>query len=95
MVESVQCRATKLIPGFKKFTCEELLKKLNLPTLKYLRLRGDMLEVYKILHGVYDEQVTTELFNVADQAQMHGHSLKLAKHRSRLEIRKNSFTSRV
>ena len=63
--------------------------------LKYRRLRGDMIEVYKILHGVYDERVTSELFNIKDQAQTHGHSLRLTKHRCRLDMRKNFFSSRV
>ena len=54
-----------------------------------------MIEVYKILHGVYDERVTNELFNVTVQTRTRGHSWKLAKDRSRLEIRKNFFTSRV
>ena len=45
-----------------------------------------MIEVYKILHGVYDEQVTNELFNVTDQTWTRGHSWKLAKDRSRLEM---------
>jgi len=27
---------------------------LNLPTLKYRRLRGDMIEVFKIAHNIYD-----------------------------------------
>jgi len=27
---------------------------LNLPTLKYRRLRGDMIEVFKITHNIYD-----------------------------------------
>ena len=53
-----------------------------------------MIEVYKILHRVYDERVTTELFNVTDQARTSGHSWKLAKDRSRFEICKNFFTSR-
>ena len=38
-----------------------------------------MIKVYKILHGVYDEWVTNELFNVTDQTRTHGHSWKLAK----------------
>ena len=76
-------------------TYEERLRKLKLPTLNYRRLRGDMIEVYKILHGIYDKRVTAELFNVSDQARTRGHSFKLEKHRCRLEIRKNFFTSRV
>ena len=37
---------------------EERLRKLNLPTLKFRRIRGDMIEVYKIFNGKYDEEVT-------------------------------------
>ena len=33
-----------------------------------------MIEEYKILHGVYDELVTNELFNVTDQTRTRGHS---------------------
>ena len=54
-----------------------------------------MTEVYKILHEVYDKRVTSELLNVIGLSRTRGHSLKLAKHRSRLELRKNFFTSRV
>ena len=31
-----------------------LLKSLNLPTLKYRRYRGDMIELFKIVNGKYD-----------------------------------------
>ena len=77
MIENVQRRSTKLIPGFKTLSYKERLQKLKLPTLKYRRLRWDMIEVYKILHGVYDERVTSELFNIKDQARTRGHSLRL------------------
>ena len=30
------------------------LKSLNLPTLKYSRHRGDMIELFKIIKGIYD-----------------------------------------
>ena len=54
-----------------------------------------MIEVYKILHGVYDKQVTSELLNVMDHSRTRGHSMKLTKHRSKLEMRNNFFTSKV
>ena len=54
-----------------------------------------MIKVYKILHGIYDERVTSELFNIRDQARTCGHSLRLTKHRFWLDMRKNFFTSRV
>jgi len=45
-IEKVQKRATKLIISFKKFPYKERLRRLNLPTLKYRRVRGDMIEVF-------------------------------------------------
>jgi len=34
---------------------------MKLPTLKYRRHRGDMIETYKILHGLYDNAVAPSL----------------------------------
>jgi len=47
-LEKVQKRATKLIIAVKLLKYEERLRYLNLPTLKYRRIRGDMIEVYKM-----------------------------------------------
>ena len=77
LIEKVQRRSTKLIPGFKDLYYEERLRKLKLPTLRFRRLRGDMIEVYKILSGVYDKRVTSELLNFMDHSRTRGHSLKL------------------
>ena len=43
-LERVQIRATKLIPGIRNLSYTERLKRLKLPTLKYRRLRGDLIE---------------------------------------------------
>ena len=48
-------RATKLVSGLKKKCYEERLMALKLPTLKYRRIRGDMIEVYKLLTNMYDD----------------------------------------
>ena len=53
-VEGVQRRATKLLPGMKEKTYGERLRILGLPTLRHRLIRGDMIETYKILHGIYD-----------------------------------------
>ena len=37
------------------------LKKLGLPTLAYRRIRGDMIEVYKIIKGCYDREASSFL----------------------------------
>ena len=44
-IENVQIRATKLVNGFKDMPYEESLWKLNLPTLAYRQLRGDIIEI--------------------------------------------------
>ena len=48
-IERVQRKATKQLPGFHVLTYPERLKKLDLPTLSYRRLRADMIETFKIL----------------------------------------------
>ena len=51
MLEKIQRRATKLIPGLRDLRYEERLKECGLTTLETRRLRGDQLEVFKILNG--------------------------------------------
>ena len=65
-LENVQHRATKLIPGYKELDYKERLKSLNLPTLSYRCLRGDMIEIYKILTGNYDSTVTSNFFTLRE-----------------------------
>ena len=51
----------KLIPGFKDIEYKERLLRLKLPTLAYCCLRGDMIELYKIITGKYDAAVSSNL----------------------------------
>jgi hypothetical protein len=53
-IENVQRRATKQVPTLKNMKYNEILKKLKMPTLKYRRMRGDMIEVFQIKNGIYD-----------------------------------------
>ena len=59
-IESVQRRATKLVPELKNKTYQERLKILELPTLVYRRLRGDMIETYKIIN-IYDSNAVPNI----------------------------------
>ena len=47
----MQRRATNLIPGRRDLSYEERLKECGLTTLEMRRLRGDQIEVFKILNG--------------------------------------------
>jgi len=53
-IEKVQKRATKLVISLKYCSYKERLQILNLPTLKYRRFRGDMIDVFKIANNMYD-----------------------------------------
>ena len=52
LIESVQRRATKIVPTLPLLPYEERLKLLDLPTLKYRRRRGDTITVYKLLNDL-------------------------------------------
>ena len=92
-IENVQKRATKMIPGFGNLSYPDRLKKLGLPTLVYRRMRGDMIEMYKIMTEKYDSEVLN-LFEI-NQNVTRGHKFKVIKERPRLDIRKYNFTHRV
>jgi len=53
-LERVQKRATKLIPELSNKPYKDRLMALNLPTLKYRKCRGDVIELFKIVKGIYD-----------------------------------------
>ena len=97
MLESVQRRATKQLPGFAKLSYPDRLKKLNLPTLSYRRVRGDLIEVFKILSQQnYDTDIADFLpLNQSSTTNLRGHSKKLFMQRANNSLRKNSFSIRV
>ena len=51
MLEWMQRRATKIIPELRDEETEECLKECGLATLETRRLRGNQIEVSKILNG--------------------------------------------
>jgi ribonuclease P/MRP protein subunit RPP40 len=93
LLEGVQRRATKLITAIKDEAYEDRLRHVNLTTLETRRLRGDLIEVFKIFKGFDD--LDPNMFFELSQANTRGHSLKLIKPRCRLDIRKFSFAHRV
>ena len=78
-LEKVQRYATKCINGFQNLTYPERLRKLDLPSLRFRRLRGDIIEVYKLTHGLYDREVQLHLQPA--QRISRGHQFKLQRTR--------------
>jgi len=93
-LEKVQKRATKLIPGLKNRVYVYCLKVLKLPMLHYRQVRGDMIEMYKILPGKYDTAVISRVTREHSYIT-RGHDLRLEKNRSKYDLRKYFFTNRV
>ena len=96
MIEAVQIRATKMVPGLRSMTYTESLKTLKLPTMTYRRLRGDMITVYKIMKGLYHKECCPKLPTLMEKTGREGRQpLQLYQERSNLDLRKHSFTQRV
>ena len=64
-------RATKLLSNTKNLCYKERLTMLTLPTLKYRRLRGDMIEMYKIITNKQYSDVTLK-FHIIPAAITRG-----------------------
>ena len=75
VIENMQRRSTKLIPTLKNLM-KIGYRKFELPSLRFRRLNvcvcrtGGMIEVYKILYGVYDGRVTLGMLSVSGHSRL-------------------------
>ena len=74
-LEKVQARATKLIPSIRHISYERRLTRLNLYSLEKRRLRGQLIETFKILKGI-DKIDYSKLFTLSSN-QTRSNGLKL------------------
>ena len=93
-LEDVQRRFTKRIVGMNELSYEDRLKKLNLPSLEYRRIRGDMIETFKITHNIYDTRVSSNLLKL-NKSSTRSHGFKLEKARVNTRQYQNFFSNRV
>ena len=93
-IENVQRHATRLVKSIQHLTFSERLKALGLPSLEYRRERSDMIQVYKIMHGI-DKVDKDRLFTMNPYVATRGHSKKIFKKIFRLNIRANTFSNPV
>lgn len=93
-IEKVQRRATKIVPSLKEMDYGRRLRVMKLPSIRYRLRRGDMIQTYKIIHGI--DSVNKDLFfTTATTQATRGHPYKLFMRRSRLSVRQNTFSVRV
>ena len=93
-LEKVQRRMTKMIPNLHNVCYEERLKRLGLHSLERRRVRGDMIEVYKWMHGINKGDLS-KVLRISSQVRTRNNGLKLEKFRFRKEIGRNWFSNRV
>ena len=82
LLEKVQRRFTRMVPGLSPLPYEERLKKLKLTTLQTRRTRADLLEVFKMFSG--DTKVKPEVLFERSESSTRGHRHKLFKQRCSL-----------
>ena len=86
-LQRIQRRATKIIPELRDLCYEERLKECGITTLETRRLRGDHIEIFKILNG-YENIDRNVFFSHKKDSRTRGHEVKLVKDQCRLDIRK-------
>ena len=94
MIESIQRRATKMIPEISNKSYSERLQILKLPSLVYRRNRGDMIQVYKYVNNIWDVHDDTFL-KPTEETRTRGHKNKLYKDKWKTTIRGNFFSNRI
>ena len=83
-----------MIPELKQLAYADRLDSLKLWTLEERRVPADLIEVYKIVHGMSAIPFSS-FFEFEISGRTRGHSLKLRKKRCCLDLRLYFFSERV
>ncbi|CAH8605723.1 unnamed protein product [Dicrocoelium dendriticum] len=94
ILEAPQRRATKLVRGLKHLDYPQRLQCLGLYSLKYRRLRGDLILVFMILSN--PGHPCRHLLTLHQSgSHLRGHPLRLTHQHSRLNCRRHYFALRI
>ena len=94
LIEKVQRRATKILKECKDKTYEERLQYLKLHSLKGRRVRGDLIQVYKIFNG-FDDVCVDTFFTLSKHNITRNSEGKIFIEHCNSNLRKFSFSHRV
>ena len=90
---TVECQSVNL-SELRELSYESRLLQCGLTTPKTRRLRGDQIEVFKIMNG-YEDVDRNMFFKLKEGSKTRGHKAALVKEQCRLDTRKYSFSQRV
>ena len=93
-LEQIQRRATKLMNNIKNLSYSEHLMYLGLPTMEYRFLRADMIQTYKLVHGL-EGLPATAFFQMDRNRATRGHHFKIVKARCSTNLYANTFSNRI
>jgi hypothetical protein len=93
-IEQVQRRFTKKLAGLSNLTYNDRLTVLNLQPLELRRIKLDLIMCYKIINGLVAID-SSYMFVASRNTSTRGHIDKLFIQRSRLDVRKFTFASRI
>ena len=93
LLEKVQRRATRMVDGLKQKDYPQRLKALHLTTLETRRIRGDLIQLFKMFNGFDSTNLDSYIIRCGNN--LRGHALKLFKHGSCTNIGKYCFSNRV
>ena len=93
-LEKIQRRVTKMIPRLRNKSYENRLKELNLFSLSKRRLRGDLIETFKMFNG-YTNINSEKLFTRVRSNSTRNHGFKIIGKRFSTTEAKYFFTNRI
>jgi len=94
LLESVQRRFTKHLPGLRKTSYPERLKRTGLERLDVRRLRYDLIMTYKILFGIIRVD-SAQFLSLSHNTNNRGHEYKLYTNVVATDARNCFFSNRV
>jgi hypothetical protein len=92
-LENVQRRATKIVPEVTNLPYCDRLKRLDLPSLQYRQLRGDLIQTYKIIHNM--DNINKDDIFVMKENITRNSDLKLYKNFAKSKSRSNFLPYRI
>ena len=78
LLEKIQHRFTRLVPGLKDLPYIESLRSLDLWSLEERRHRADLIEVFKMFKGVSGIEFA-DMFQLSHNDRTRGHSFETAE----------------
>ncbi len=93
-LEAVQRRYTKMLPPLRNKSYEERLARLNLLSFEKRRLRGKLIECFKILKG-FTNVDTNKLFSIDNLSRTRSNAINLRFRQTELDCTKFFFTNDV